>query len=237
MDYRESHQQRGENYDELLAQEPISAYMTRIEKDLLANIIPVLFPNSMPAYLDFACGTARITSIIAPLSQRAYGVDISAGMLEKAKEKCPHTAFFNADITRDVLDIEPVNLITAFRFFGNAQHSLREEVFAALNRLLQKGGYLIINNHRNPWSLRAVLGRMNGATIDLDLTPVKLKKLLNDHGFIIKKTYGIGTWIFRSALEQPKYLDSSMARHLEHVSSLPGSYLISPDAIIVARKR
>ena len=120
MDYRESHKQRGSSYDKYLADEPFSAYMTEIEHNLLRRIIPSLFSNTLPTYLDFACGTARITSVVSPLTKLSFGVDISESMLEKAKDKCQNTNFIHKDITKDSLDIEQVDLITSFRFFGNA---------------------------------------------------------------------------------------------------------------------
>ena len=236
MDYRESHKQRGSSYDKYLADEPFSAYMTEIEHNLLRRIIPSLFSNTLPTYLDFACGTARITSVVSPLTKLSFGVDISESMLEKAKDKCQNTNFIHKDITKDSLDIEQVDLITSFRFFGNAQDSLRSEVLAQLNTLLKKDGYLLINNHRNPWGLSYMLGRLTGGKKELDLSPRKLKNLLDKNGFKIKETYGIGAWCFRSSLVNPKLLNSKLARYLELFSKFPGAHLISPDAIIIAQK-
>ncbi len=236
MDYRESHKQRGCSYDKYLTDEPFDAYMTEIEHNILRKIIPSLFPNTLPTYLDFACGTARITSLVSPLTKHSFGVDISESMLEKAKEKCPSTTFVHKDITKESLDIEPVDLITSFRFFGNAQDSLRSEALAKLNKLLKKDGYLLINNHRNPWSLKYILGRITGGESELDLSPRKLQNLLNKNGFRIKKTYGIGTWVFRNSLINSRRLNSKLARYLELLSKLPGVHLISPDAVIIAQK-
>ena len=39
------------------------------------------------------------------------------------------------------------DLVTSFRFFGNAQDELRSSALAAINRHLRPQGYLIINNH------------------------------------------------------------------------------------------
>ena len=236
MDYRESHKERGASYDKALEEEAISNYMSVIEDDLLRTIVPTLFPGMSPRYLDFACGTGRITSIVAPMSAHSFGVDISESMLKNAKLKCPDTQFFHMDITKNPLNLEPVDLITSFRFFGNAQDALRADVLPELNRLLKKDGYLLINNHRNPWSLQYMLGRLTGGKRELDLTPVKLKKILNANGFRITKVYGIGTWIFRNSLAQTKYLNSKFAKSLEVISRLPGAYFISPDSLIVAKK-
>ncbi len=236
MDYRESHKHRGDSYDERLEEEAFSAYMTKVEGALLRTIVPQLFPDANPVYLDFACGTGRITTIVAPMSARSFGVDISESMLEKAKLKCPATQFFHMDITRNPLNLESIDLITSFRFLGNSQDALRIEVLTELNKLLKKDGYLLINNHRNPWSLNHLLRRLTGVKGDLDLSPRKLKKILKDTGFRITRVYGIGTWIFRNSLAQSKYLNSHFAKPLEVISKLPGAHLISPDSIIIAKK-
>lgn len=236
MDYRESHKQRGASYDKYLEEDAISNYMTGIEDTLLKMVVPSLFPDTAPVYLDFACGTGRITNIVASMTARSYGVDISESMLEKAKLKCPNTQFFHMDITKDSLNIESIDLITSFRFFGNAQDELRMDVLSELNKLLKKDGYLLINNHRNPWGLKYLLGRLTGGKRELDLSPSKLKKMLKNSGFKIIKVYGIGTWIFRNSLAQSKYLNANFSKYLEVISKLPGAYLISPDSLIVAKK-
>lgn len=75
-----------------------------------------------------------------------------------------------------------------------------------------------------------------GGESELDLSPRKLQNLLNKNGFRIKKTYGIGAWIFRNSLINSKRLNSKLARYLELLSKLPGVHLISPDAVIIAQK-
>src|SRR6185436_6830497 len=105
----------------------------------------------------------------------------------------------------------PVSLVTSFRFFGNAEQSLRAAVLGALKRRLAPGGYLIINNHRNPWSALDTLYRLAGGTSDLDLTYGKLARLLHSNGFRIVRTYPIGVWLLRHRMIQTSILESRLA--------------------------
>jgi ubiquinone/menaquinone biosynthesis C-methylase UbiE len=235
-DYRNSHLAKGEDYDSDLSQGNFNTYMTLREYVLLDRIVGNLFKDSIPRYLDFACGTGRITSHIAPKAGKSYGVDLSPSMQEVAREKCPDTEFILQDITTKPLEVEPVDLVTAFRFFGNAQDELRKQALAALNPLVKPGGYLVFSNHRNPWSIHNLLLRMTGNEIDVDLSYKKVSNLLNEAGFKIKRTYGIGAWFVMHRMNTPAIMNSSIAKMLEPLSLLRPLGPFSPDAIIVAQK-
>ena len=107
-DYRSSHLQRGKTYDGHLADAPFGAHMNDLERLHLTSIVPRLFPAGIPKYLDFACGTARITQTVAPFAKEAVGVDISPTMLEQARRKCPDVQFIEADLTQGGLAIGTV---------------------------------------------------------------------------------------------------------------------------------
>lgn len=235
-DYRLSHLQRGESYDATLAAAPFDAYMTRVETEHLRRIIPALFPAAAPRYLDFACGTGRITGVVAPMCSESVGVDISPSMLEQARRKTPGAAFVHADVTRADVDLGTFDLATAFRFFGNAQHDLRLAVMKTLHRVLRPGGYLIINSHRNPHSLAMLLhAATGGGSAGMDLHWFKLKALLRDCGFEVAQVHPIGAWMYRSRLQGREH-DPKRAAVLErrygHAIFAP----FAPDALVVARK-
>lgn len=237
VDYRHSHLHKGTDYDEHLATSPISAYMAEREKEILSRIITRLFPVTIPRYLDFACGTGRITQLLERRADESFGLDISEKMVEQAKRKCSRTTFILGDATCEKQGIDPVNLVTAFRFFGNAQDELRLSALHTISSLLNDGGYLIFNNHRNPWAVRMLLLRLTGDRVREDLDFGKLKSLLSATGFKIVRTYGIGFWIFCSRLNRTEVLNSRLARLLETLSRLKFLGPFCPDAVIVARKR
>ena len=81
QDYRSSHLQSGASYDSNLAGSPFDNYMAVWEKKHLQQILKATFPGGIGRYLDFACGTGRITEQIAPSVQQSTAVDISETMM------------------------------------------------------------------------------------------------------------------------------------------------------------
>jgi SAM-dependent methyltransferase len=238
-DYRASHFAKGKAYDAYLHDSPFDAYMAAWERRLLPGIIERFYPNGPDRYLDFACGTGRITEQVAPLAKQSTAVDISPTMIDQARAKCPGTRFFLGDLTQDAMDLGQFDLATSFRFFGNAQDELREGAMRAVARHLVPGGHLIINSHRNPKAFYAVFERMTGGTAmkDMDLTLPKLRNLLDRHGMTIVALRPIAAWMFRSRIMLTTAPDSPRARRNEALFSSPLFAPIAPDTIVVARKR
>jgi len=105
-------------------------------------------PTVPLALLDFACGTGRVLALLSPRVDSAVGVDVSESMLEVARELSPDAEILHADITREsVLADRRFDLITAFRFFPNAEPALREDVMHELAGQLTRDGILVLNNH------------------------------------------------------------------------------------------
>lgn len=236
-DYRLSHLKRGASYDDVLAETPFDAYMAGWERRHLGDIVKGLFPAGVPRFLDFACGTGRITTTVAPLSRESVAVDISPSMIEVAKRKLPATEFHLGDLTQDALDIGVFDLITSFRFFGNAQSDLREKALRTLVQRLAPGGYLVINNHRNPRALYALLDRFTGGdTGGMDLHLAKLKDLLARHGLQVKLLKPIGAWMYRSRLLGSYAVDDPVAVAKEQRYGHAAFAAISPDVVVVAQR-
>jgi SAM-dependent methyltransferase len=236
ISYRISHLAKGADYDVALARDPLDGYLARRERELVLTLLARLYPGGVRRSLDFACGTGRISQLLDGIAAQPYAADVSETMVAEATRKCPRTTFFIQDITEAPLPIEPVELVTAFRFFGNAEDELRMNALRAIWRCLAPGGYLVLNNHRNPWSVPALLLRAAGERATLDLHYWKLKHLLGRAGFRVRRTYGIGGWIYRAKLLRPDVLDSRWADAFEQVSrrKLAGPWC--PDAIVVAER-
>ena len=236
LDYRLSHLGKGDDYDKFIAEDPVAAYFDGAEKRIVRQIVPKLFSGKIPRYLDFACGTGRLTSLFETMSDRSYGIDISPSMLAEAKIRCSTVEFVHADITREKCDVEPVDLISSFRFFPNAQDSLRKAVLSELSKLLKPRGYLVINNHRNPHAIHYGLHRLTGGRGELDFSYFRMRRLLKEAGFEIVRTYGIGWWIIRSSFFRKEVLESSLGRLLEPLSRWGFMAPICPDMVVLARK-
>jgi predicted TPR repeat methyltransferase len=235
MDYRQSHLFKGSSYDRALAEAPFDAFMSQREDEVLQRVVPRLFPNGVGRYLDFACGTGRALTTVSQFAKETYGVDISPSMLSQARAKCPEATLIHADLTVDDRDLGTFDLITAFRFFGNAQDSLRRGALAAITRRLSPAGYLVFDSHRNPWSLRSLLHPVSREPMDLHYG--RLSALLRSHGLEIVERYGIGWWIVLDRQHQKQVLFSKLANVLESVpvGRTPLAW-ICPDAVVVARK-
>src|SRR5262249_20822281 len=160
------------------------------EQRILGAVVPRLFPCRVPRYLDFACGTGRITQFLETFAEESYAVDVSEKMQEQARRKCSRTTFFLGDVTRENLAITRANLVTAFRFFANAQDDLRRGVLEALFKLLLPHGYLIINHHRNRWTLGNLLQALRFRKVEEDMSYFHLARLLRATGFQLVRTYG-----------------------------------------------
>lgn len=155
-DYRFSHQTagKGKSYDKSFKKYPYRAFIWKYEQTILDRIIKQHYYNREINYLDFACGTGRILAYLEDRASTAIGIDISTSMLDVAKRNVKRATLIQADITRDdILANCKYNLITAFRFFPNAQNSLRSEAITTLANSLSNDGYIIFNSHKSPLSL------------------------------------------------------------------------------------
>jgi predicted TPR repeat methyltransferase len=211
--------------------------MDKWESIRLKEIVDKLFPGrKIGRYLDFACGTGRITKVMEAYANESIGVDISESMLAQAKRNTTATSFIHADLTREDSDLGVFDVATSFRFFGNAQDELRRGALGAIAKHLKIGGYLIINNHRNPKALRTLLSTMTGGSHELDLTHKKLSGILRSHGFRIVMCRTVGFWMFRDALTSRVEMDSLHSRVFETIFKSGLFSGLSQDTIVVAEK-
>jgi predicted TPR repeat methyltransferase len=154
-DYRLSHQGRGKGYVDFFEKSPRLRILWDIEKQMLVDVLAMdRFQGKAIRYLDFACGTGRVAGHVEDKVAEAVGVDVSETMLAIARDHVKSTRLIHRDITQDGLEHEGrFDLITAFRFFANAQPELRLDVIRALSSLLADKGVLVFNNHRRAESL------------------------------------------------------------------------------------
>ena len=119
--YRDSHLDRGTDYDEGWSTIPHRAMMWRLEQRALDSIFARAGGRRFEDYLDFACGTGRMLGFLGKYAQSVTGVDISPSMLEVARERVPKAELICGDLTREpLLTNRQFDVISAFRFFPNA---------------------------------------------------------------------------------------------------------------------
>lgn len=240
--YRISHQNKEVSriYDEVLyKQGTYDDALWKEEQRMLEHELVLLRNRAQTiSLLDFATGTGRVLSFLESRVGQAIGVDIAEEMLERARQVVQKAQLMRADITRtDALLGKTFDLITAFRFFLNAEPALRNEAMALLaQKLRDKESVLIFNMHGNLWSHRVFtkfLLRLRGKHLST-ATCREAMALAERHGLQIVRWYGFGVlpkMIYR-------VIGSSFARRLDgFFSSIPGARHISYDLVFVCKKK
>jgi SAM-dependent methyltransferase len=193
-DYTTSHQGAGEKYHKRFVSNPGRALMWDLEQAALRDLIGALKPRRA---LDFACGTGRIASFV----EKAFpdlaidGIDISESMLEQARKKGGRTEYRLMD-TQQAISFygeHHFDLVLAFRFFPNAEATLRRRIAADLARLVSNGGALIINNHRNFWSTSYLARRLRGER-PIGALNSDIEGLFTEQGFRVVRKLSLGVW-------------------------------------------
>ena len=205
--YKYSHSSKncGQNYEFFYKKDNYDSRVWILEKETLEKIYSKYIKKTIINYLDFACGTGRILEIFERKAKNVYGVDVSKEMLKIARSKFTKTKFSNIDLTRNRNHFNfKFNVITAFRFFLNAEPSLKEEALLIINQILEDGGFLIFNIHANTYSSIYFLNRKKTITLSLS----EIKKLLKKFDFEIVKIFGIGylPWEFSNVLSKKLWL-------------------------------
>jgi SAM-dependent methyltransferase len=180
------------------ADHAIWTHERKILTDLLAR-----HRKKWPAcdYLDFACGTGRVIEFMERRVTTSRGIDISPEMLRLAAPKLQRSELICSDITRSDAPEGKYDLITAFRFFLNAEPSLRVAVIKALAaRLKNSESILVLTNHGNPFSYKGALWPVHRTRQFLFgpqpfgnyLTHKQIKHLLDESGLHMVERFGCG---------------------------------------------
>jgi len=168
------------------------------EQRLLDRIVQEHVPRRQ-SYLDFACGTGRVLSHLERSFATSVGLDISATMLAAARGRVPTARFVEGDAARDpaVLAGERFDFISAFRFFLNAQPSLRDAAMSFLaSALRDDDSRLLFNVHGNRFSTRAVVAAKAKLTREQfsSMSIAESVDLAARHGLQVVEWYGIGSY-------------------------------------------
>jgi SAM-dependent methyltransferase len=195
--YRSSHRSRAHarTYDpQFWAPASARALDWDLEQRLLDRILARHLPAAPARALDFACGTGRILRYLESRIADTTGVDNSEEMLAYARARCPDSHLIVHDVTTGAHPDLPtaVDLVTAFRFFLNAEPELRSDVLAWIRSVLGANGTLIANFHLNPRSLRGTYLRLRwlGRPRTPMMSPKQARELLAAAGFEVIAQYG-----------------------------------------------
>ena len=237
MDYRESHlhPEKAKSYHGTFSNVPYRHMVWKFEKAILDRILTAFYRNSEIHHLDFACGTGRILAYLEDRADTSVGLDLSPSMLEIARKTIKNAEIIEADITKeDILQDRKFNLITAFRFFPNAQPELRKQAMIMLRSHLYDDGYLIFNNHKNAGSIRYRLSRILGWGAYGGMKLDEIKTLLSESYLEIVQTYHL---CVLPASEKHTLLPISILSHIEaRLSRCPLIGNIGENLIFLCRK-
>lgn len=206
--YSDSHKAKdyGRNYDSTIYRK--NTYDSKVwdlEKIILGEILE---NRKSLKTLDFASGTGRVTKFLENINMsNLYGIDNSDEMLKVAKERLKYTKLYNLDLTREKpsSNLNKFKTIISFRFFLNADPSLRKDILKVLNKMLEGDGIIIFNIHGNKKSirffqviLRNIYKRLVAVVFNRKPDPFRYKKqlskneiksLLNSCGYKLREVY------------------------------------------------
>jgi SAM-dependent methyltransferase len=166
-----------------------------VEQQLLSDVLRNAVPPGARSAADFACGTGRVLEFLSRYLPSPVGIDVSPDMLALARARCPQATWILGDVTtQHDLAPGPFDLITAFRFFLNAEPSLRSQVLAWMGKSLRPGGVVVANFHLNPASLRGTYLRLRlRAARATGLPMMSINdacRLFEEHAFTIRQILG-----------------------------------------------
>lgn len=191
--YSSSHLDKGIDYHNRFSSLLGRRLMWEQEQSLMERLVQVISERNN--YLDFATGTGRVLSQVAPYFDSSYGLDISAKMLQVAKKNYPSANLIQADFREDPDALKGLkfDLITAFRFFPNAGDELRDDAMRYISQHLHSGGYLISNNHQTFESISYYALRLfQRIPYELGMPYSELLSLGDKYSLNIVSTYSFG---------------------------------------------
>jgi SAM-dependent methyltransferase len=106
--------------------------------------------------LDVGCGDGQLARLIAPAAHGVTGIDLSADMVELAREKSADTAnaeFREADFLADSRDALPPGRYDLVTMVAVAHHLGTERALERARRLLAPGGRLVVIGLADPGSV------------------------------------------------------------------------------------
>lgn len=110
------------------------------------------------AVLEAGCGTGLVLERVARFAGEAWGVDLSAGMLEKARAR--NLRVVQGSITHVPFPDERFDVVYSFKVLAHVEPI--REALAELARVTRRGGYMLLEFY-NTHSLRYLIKRFKPA--------------------------------------------------------------------------
>lgn len=137
--------------------------------------------------LDLGCGPGQTTCFLASVGiQNILGVDLSAGMVKKAKELNPNLQFEAADMLGLPFDNDRFGSVVAFYAIVHFDTRELKKALSEIYRVLKPGGQFLFSFHIGEGAVHR--DEFFGAKVDIDFYFFKTEdvlELLKDIGFKI----------------------------------------------------
>ena len=214
-----------------------AALWRKVEQPLLERILRPLGGPERKS-LDFACGTGRIAKVAALFFGSVVGVDVSEAMLLAASVP-DNVTLLCVDVTKVPLE-QTFDVATAFRFFLNAEDTLRRDALRAIYRHLRKGGVLVCNIQLNATSPIGLVSRVLNWAYPRrprsTLTVDQFSRVLSDEGFEIAESMYYG-YLPRPGRLFPRLCEALIVPFEKACRRLRVPGWFAESFIVVARKR
>lgn len=120
---------------------------TPLDHAMLATFAELTRTSGLGQVIDAGCGTGRITAHLHSLGVDIFGIDLSPGMIDVARQTHPQLCFDVGSITALELEDESVAGVLAWYSTIHTPPEDLPDVFTELSRVLAPGGYLLIGFH------------------------------------------------------------------------------------------
>jgi ubiquinone/menaquinone biosynthesis C-methylase UbiE len=254
IDYRECHTSDDAvaAYHDTYASGYYAAQWKLLEQPILRRLFEEQRAKGATSMLDIACGQGRITLLGAEYFPNVLGVDYSEQMLDRARKvqqesstvSATNSLFEVGDVRTFTAD-EPFDVVTAFRFFLNAEDGLRTEGLRCVRRNLAPSGVFITNVHvaaTSPlawfYSASNTARRMLGKTVSPVRNSISLrrfKRMLAGEGLRVESVHRYSL-LPRLGSVSDRLAESSMAK-FDRVGTLIPGFSVFSQAFLVRATR
>lgn len=160
-----------------------------LDRAMLGMFAELVASTGNRTVADVGCGPGRVTALLAGHGLDAFGVDLSPGMIEYARQTYPQLRFEVGSMLDLALPDNGLGGLLAYFSIIHLPWQRRPAAFAEFHRVLVSGGYLMLVfqvgddiRHRDEFE---------GKQIDLSFhrqQPAEVARLLAEAGFLVLVT-------------------------------------------------
>jgi SAM-dependent methyltransferase len=180
VDYDPIADEYAETYFNELEHKPLDRQLL----DKFAGLVEGLGP-----VCDLGCGPGQIARYLKDKGLPAIGLDLSANLVEKARQLNPDIEFIQGDMTALVAEDESWGGIAAFYSIIHIPHDQVADTLRELRRVLVPGGWLLLAFHIGDDTVHLDEWHEKPVNIDSIFFPVKqMEGYFNEAGFKVVET-------------------------------------------------